>query len=76
MYTDVPRITLSWNEEQGRVTWCLHTFYSFLTFLYELEKMLTLERFQINSMELKVSYYADDGYFIAKTVDSVRTILR
>ena len=69
---DIRRSILSWNEEQGKVTYCLHIRlrWCLKCFLYKWdENDVNIKGFTINGIELKLSCYADDGYFMVKTVD-------
>ena len=37
---------------------------------------IDIKGFTVNDVELKLSCYVDDGYFMVKTVDSIKKILR
>ena len=48
----------------------------FEVLLIEVREDIDIKGFTVNDVELKLSCYADDGYFMVKTVDSIQKILR
>ena len=40
--------------------------------LIQARKDIDIKGFAVNDVELKLSCYADDGYFMVKTVDSIK----
>ena len=54
--------------------------YSFIlvfeVLLIQVREDIDIKGFTVNDVELKLSCYADDGYFMVKTVDSIKKILR
>ena len=44
--------------------------------LIQVREDIDIKGFTVNDVELKLSCYADDGYFMVKTVDSIKKILR
>ena len=48
----------------------------FEVLLIQVRENIDIKGFTVNDVELKLSCYADDGYFMVKTVDSIKKILR
>ena len=48
----------------------------FEVLLIQVREDIDIKGFTVNDVELKLSCYADDGYFMVKTVDSIIKILR
>ena len=48
----------------------------FEVLLIQVREDIDIKGFTVNDVELKLSCYADDGYFMVKTVDSIKKILR
>ena len=44
----------------------------FEVLLIQVREDVDIKRFTVNDVELKLSCYADDGYFVVKTVDSIK----
>ena len=44
--------------------------------LIQVRKDIDIKGFTVNDVEIKLSCYVDDGYFMVKTVDSIKKILR
>ena len=48
----------------------------FEVLLIQVREDIDIKGFTVNDVELKLSCYVDDGYFMVKTVDSIKKILR
>ena len=48
----------------------------FEVLLMQVREDIDIKGFTVNNVELKLSCYADDRYFMVKTVDSIKKILR
>ena len=48
----------------------------FEALLFQVREDIYVKGFTVNDVELKLSCYADNGYFMVKTVDSIKKILR
>ena len=48
----------------------------FEVLLIQVREDIDIKGFTVNDVEIKLSCYADDGYFMVKTVDSIKNILR
>ena len=48
----------------------------FEVLLIQVREDIDIKGFTVNDVELKLSCYADDGYFMVKTVDSIKKMIR